>query len=211
MNVLDFGCGTGIVSEYIAPHVNLVVAVDTCAEMLDRFTTNQTNIIKYIGTSKTISRETKFDVIIARMVFHHLKNPIEVLEDLNSLLKENGMLIIQENGVSINPHVNTWFHGMMQLKEHRYYISEEMLRHHLNAAGFYGIESYYHKSRNFSVMNWLRNTETSEIKIQYLFDIHNNMQDEMKKEYNFRRIGNDILLDTECLFVFGTKINWRNS
>ena len=205
--VLDFGCGTGIVSNFISDYVNSVFAVDTSREMLKQFVTEKKNIddqhIYSIHGLDPQEYNQRFDTIISRMVFHHVENRCEHFRILHNFLKKNGTLVIQENGISANPNVNSWFHSMMLHKEHRYYMSEEALVFDLYSSGFKMVETFRYLSRNFSVRNWLENTEKDRKKIEFIFELHNNMPDEIKSAYNWRRTCNDILLDTEMLFVFG--------
>jgi len=211
-NILDFGCGTGTVSNYLSPRCKEIVATDRSPAILEQFEPVADNILKLnIDLDnwchlKSITKFNYFDVAIARMVFHHLQNPIKYMINIRKLIKKHGMFIIQENGISSNSFVNTWFHSMMQDKDERYYLSEESLRFNMYSAGFKAVETFRYIDRDFSIRNWLENTENNEHKINYLFNLHSNMPKEIKQVYNYREIDNDIKIDTELLFVMGFNI-----
>jgi len=207
--VLDFGCDTGIVSQYLAKFVKTVIALDNSKEMLEKFRKTEENISIVHGTLCQKEPEflstSHFDVIVSRMVFHHLENKIKYMRRAFELLKSGGMLIIQENGISSNHVVNLWFHEMMRQKEPRYFLSEDQLVFDMYSAGFGAVQTYRHISRNFSVLNWLKNTENNENTQNYLIELFKAMPEEIKHVYNYREIDSDILLDIEILWVMGYK------
>jgi 2-polyprenyl-3-methyl-5-hydroxy-6-metoxy-1,4-benzoquinol methylase len=97
--VLDFGCGTGIVSTEIAGDVAKVVGIDISSKMLD------------IARSKAQSRglaniENKqsdilgkdldgknFDVLLGFYIIHLLDDPQVILKRIKQLLKPGGLFI----------------------------------------------------------------------------------------------------------------------
>ncbi|MFH1428269.1 MAG: class I SAM-dependent methyltransferase [Candidatus Margulisiibacteriota bacterium] len=99
--VLDIGCGTGHFTLNMLEDGMDVTAIDTLQEMVD-FTTLTTK--KYGSKVKTarmdaedLSREFKpltFDNILLIDVLEHIKDDEQLLQDLHSLLRENGELII---------------------------------------------------------------------------------------------------------------------
>jgi len=205
-NVLDFGCGTGVISNNLAPMVSHITAIDTSSSMLDKFIIQHDNITKYQLGSELTNIVPTYNKIIARMVFHHIKNQYTTLKNCYDLLLPNGLFLLQENGIFNDGIVNKWFHDLMLQKEERYFLSEELLCYTFKSVGFTDITVMRYKNKDFSIRNWLENTTHSEEEFKYFFDLHLNAPQNIKTAYNLRVVENDILLDTECLFVVGRKV-----
>ncbi len=102
--VLDFGCGTGLLTEKLAPVCGHIVAVDTAAAMIDVL---QNKVVeKHIGNITplviSIAAETirensefseKFDLIVASSVCGFLPDYNLTLRDLSSALKPGGLFV----------------------------------------------------------------------------------------------------------------------
>lgn len=102
--VLDFGCGTGLLSERLAAVCNQIVAVDTSAAMIDvlRKKLREAEIDNVTTLSIAISATTidesadlrnKFDMIVASSVCSFLPDYEGTLGDLSALLKPGGYFI----------------------------------------------------------------------------------------------------------------------
>ena len=98
-NILELGCGTGLLgSHFISENTNLI-GVDTSEGMLKVFNEkfkNNKNVqsINLNLEEKILDINQKFDLIISSMAFHHLKNPEEVVIKLKALLNQDGVLAI---------------------------------------------------------------------------------------------------------------------
>jgi 2-polyprenyl-3-methyl-5-hydroxy-6-metoxy-1,4-benzoquinol methylase len=102
--VLDFGCGTGLLSEKLAPICGHIVAVDTAAAMIDVL---QAKVMdKHIGNitplvaaidAETIRENSefseKFDLIVASSVCGFLPDYNLTLRDLSSALNLGGLFV----------------------------------------------------------------------------------------------------------------------
>lgn len=97
--VLDYGCGTGSISNEIAKDVKEIHAIDISSNMIaiaekkakERYIAN----INYAHATIFDERYTKgsFDVILAFHVLHLLEDEHIVLQRMNELLKPGGLLI----------------------------------------------------------------------------------------------------------------------
>lgn len=99
--ILDFGCGTGLVSFFLADEVGQIVGVDNSKGMVEVFNRkakeNKINAVAYqIDIFNQDFDEKDFDLIISSMVFHHIKDPVSVLKRLSNHLKKGGYIAIAD-------------------------------------------------------------------------------------------------------------------
>ena len=99
-NILDFGCGTGLLIDHMTHYADNIVAVDTSEKMLavldNKKYANVTTINDELtpeSVSKYESLNQKFDVIVAVSVCNFVPNYTEVLQTIKSLLKPDGIFI----------------------------------------------------------------------------------------------------------------------
>ncbi len=98
MDVLDFGCGTGLVTLRLQPLVRNILGVDGSQGMLAVLE----NKIKSLGISNVRTRfvdlekggrvEGAFDLIVSSMVLHHVPDTAALFQEWLHLLKPDGML-----------------------------------------------------------------------------------------------------------------------
>ena len=95
-SVLDFGCGTGLVS--LELDAKEILGVDLSCEMVKKFNQKAQMLGK---KAKAICEDVnnmnkKFDIIVSSMVFHHIKDIQEMLKILSEKLNKNGKLFIAD-------------------------------------------------------------------------------------------------------------------
>ena len=100
LSVLDFGCGTGALTQLLSAKVKNIVAIDPSSEMikyLDKKSLNNVTTIANFLTETLIKQDEKFDdkfdLIIASSVCAFLPAYEETVTLLKSLLKEQGKFI----------------------------------------------------------------------------------------------------------------------
>jgi predicted TPR repeat methyltransferase len=100
LNILDFGCGTGLLTEKMAPIANRILAVDSSERMISVLNDKELNNV--ITLALKLSEETikvnkllqsKFDLIVASSVCAFLPDFEKVLRLLKTLLAPNGIFI----------------------------------------------------------------------------------------------------------------------
>ncbi len=102
MNVLDFGCGTGLLTMQLQPFVRFITAVDSSSGMLDVLNDkikkqNVTNVkIRLLDIEKGGVLEGRYDLITSSMTFHHIKNIRFVLNRFYDILAPAGKLCIAD-------------------------------------------------------------------------------------------------------------------
>jgi SAM-dependent methyltransferase len=96
--VLDFGCGPGYGSNFIAASADSVVGVDVSPESLDhaaRTYTRANLAFDVIDTSCVLPYEDKsFDVVMSFQVFEHVEFPQRYLQESRRVLKPGGVLLL---------------------------------------------------------------------------------------------------------------------
>lgn len=100
MHIMDFGSGTGLLLERVAPFVKKITAVDVSESM-----TKQLNEkIKYLDCEVEILQldltktklDIKFDGIISSMTMHHIEDTQAMFNDFYKMLNNNGVIAISD-------------------------------------------------------------------------------------------------------------------
>ncbi len=97
--VLDFGCGTGRLSNDIAGSVKMIQAIDISSNMIEiaKKKAEARKIENIEFTHSTIFNEIyqpgSFDVILAFYILHLIDEPQRVIRRMYELLKPGGLLI----------------------------------------------------------------------------------------------------------------------
>ena len=100
LDVLDIGCGGGILAEAIAKQNASVTALDASKEAIEiaKLHNEQNNLtIDYFHQtieSFTQNNNKKFDVITCMEMLEHVPNPESIILEASKLLKDNGSLFI---------------------------------------------------------------------------------------------------------------------
>ncbi len=99
-DILDFGCGTGRLTEKLAPIANQIVALDASPKMIEVLDQKQLSNVTTIATilsegslQSQPSLHGKFDVIVASSVCAFLPDYEAVLKLLKSLMPPNGIFV----------------------------------------------------------------------------------------------------------------------
>ncbi|PKG33189.1 class I SAM-dependent methyltransferase [Methanoregula sp.] len=102
MDVLDFGCGTGLLTLQFQPLARSVTGIDSSKGMLavleekirEQGLTNVS--ARCIDLEKGEIKGGTYDLIVSSMTFHHIRDVQPVLAILSSLLKPAGTLAIAD-------------------------------------------------------------------------------------------------------------------
>ena len=101
-NVLDFGCGTGLVSMDFAGEVRFLTGIDNSAGMLDVFNRKATErgLSNVSGLHLNLEGGDQlpgsYDLILSSMTFHHLDDVPGMVKKLTAALKPGGRLCIAD-------------------------------------------------------------------------------------------------------------------
>ena len=100
MHIMDFGSGTGLLLERVAPFVKKITAVDVSEAMCKQLNEKIKNLdceveILQLDLSKT-KLDMKFDGIISSLTMHHIKDIQSMYNDFYTMLNKNGVLAIAD-------------------------------------------------------------------------------------------------------------------
>ena len=115
MDVLDYGCGTGLVGLYLLPHVRSVTGADNSAGMLDVLQEKIKN--GGLDNMRTMRLDLEHDrvptdryhLVVSSMTLHHIADTRIILGAFHQMLHPRGLLCIAdldtEPGVFHTPDV----------------------------------------------------------------------------------------------------------
>lgn len=134
LTVGDLGCGTGQVSELIAPHVAKVIAVDGSTDMVQaarKRLKGAPHVEVRRGDMEALPiDDAQLDVAILALVLHHVPEPVRALGEVHRVLKPGGRVLM----VDMLPHDRQEY--QQQMGHVWLGFSEKAIKKHLDAAGF---------------------------------------------------------------------------
>jgi 2-polyprenyl-3-methyl-5-hydroxy-6-metoxy-1,4-benzoquinol methylase len=100
MQIMDFGSGTGLLLERIAPLVKEITAIDISESMMKRLIEKQDTLACNLHTLKLDLESSdiavKFDGIISSMTMHHIKDVPAMFIKFFDLLSPGGFIAIAD-------------------------------------------------------------------------------------------------------------------
>ena len=130
----DLGCGTGQLTETIAPYVRQVIAVDDSAEMLDaarRRVGERPNVVIRRGDLEALPLEAgELDCAMLALVLHYSPDPAMALAEVARVVKPGGRLLV----VDMLPHQREEY--QQQMGHVWLGFSEKQMSRFLTGAGF---------------------------------------------------------------------------
>src|SRR5215213_5802924 len=134
LTVGDLGCGTGQVSELVAPHVTKVIAVDGSTDMVQAARKrlkglHQVEVRRGDMEALPID-DGQLDVAMVALVLHHVPDPARALTEINRVLKTGSRVLI----VDMLPHDRVEY--QQQMGHVWLGFSEKTIRKYLEGAGF---------------------------------------------------------------------------
>jgi ubiquinone/menaquinone biosynthesis C-methylase UbiE len=102
MSVMDYGCGTGLLSLFLLPHVRRVVGADSSPGMLDvlrgKLAQDGIENMEVIRLDLEHDRlpPERFHMIVTSMTLHHIASTDSVLRAFHELLLPGGTLCIAD-------------------------------------------------------------------------------------------------------------------
>jgi ubiquinone/menaquinone biosynthesis C-methylase UbiE len=142
MNVLDFGCGTGLLTLKLQPHVSSIKAVDSSAGMLEVLnqkieSRNITNITtQYLDIEQGDVLEGTYNLIVSSMTLHHVRETKPLIDQFSKIAAQGGYLCIAD----LDPDKGL-FHGEGNNEGVFHFgFDRDAIRRNLKDGGFDNIE-----------------------------------------------------------------------
>jgi cyclopropane fatty-acyl-phospholipid synthase-like methyltransferase len=121
MDIMDFGCGTGLVGLLLRPQVRSLTCVDNSQGMLDVLKGKAAHAgidgvtTRLVDVSKGGELTGSYDCIVSAMALHHIRDIAGVARQLYQALREGGRIGIadleQEQGKFHEDHSGVFHHG----------------------------------------------------------------------------------------------------
>lgn len=130
----DLGCGTGQVSELIAPHVAKVIAVDGSSDMVQA-ARKRLKGLHHVDVRRGEMEalpldDQQLDAAVMALVLHHVPEPARALAEMHRVLKCGGRVLI----VDMLPHDRVEY--QQQMGHVWLGFSEKAMKKSLESAGF---------------------------------------------------------------------------
>ncbi|MFZ4456703.1 MAG: class I SAM-dependent DNA methyltransferase [Bacteroidales bacterium] len=101
-NILDFGCGTGVIGLHLLPKVARATFVDSSPAMMSVLSEkiaagNLQNTQSVVGNIELYDAENCEDLIVSLMAMHHVEDINATLASFHKLLKTGGQVFIGDS------------------------------------------------------------------------------------------------------------------
>jgi len=139
--VMDYACGSGLVSQGLAPYCKTIVGVDISQGMVDYFNKRVADQGIPSEEMRAVCAELKgeegelggmkFDVIVCAQAYHHFPSLEDITKVLAHFLKPGGTLLVvdlarNDNGIEFHSHVEKLAESGASVSD---VVNHEDLRH----------------------------------------------------------------------------------
>lgn len=142
-SVIEFGCGTGAFTKYLADYNLEIIGVDISEECISYAKKNEIKNTKFIvGDIEHLDFEdNSFDIVVASGVLHHFPDFLEVLKEAYRVLKPGGRFFAYEPNRK-NPIMwlyrdkHSPFYSDKGVTSQERPLAKQEIENNLNKAGF---------------------------------------------------------------------------
>ena len=197
--VLDLGTGTGKVLRTLKGHFpnGEFYGVDISEEMMSKIDNKEEfNLsVSKIEELKEFKDNT-FDVLTARMVFHHSEDLEKAMNEAYRVLKPNGRFILCE-GTPPNKECVEFYKEMFKYKEDRHTFLVDDITNLMINSNFEDITSKTIVSKNMSLNNWIDNAGIPDENIKIIKEMHYEAYENetLRKSYAMEKRDNDMYMN----------------
>lgn len=205
--VLDVGTGTGKVLQAVRalkPQAECW-GVDYSEAMLERIK-DRSNYLLRVANAEDLQDipSDYFDVVTARMVFHHVNDVGRAASEVHRVLKKGGCFVLCEGNP---PSLRTirWYTDMFRYKEDRNTLTEVDLINILVNAAFDGVTTRTIVMNNCSLNNWLDNSGIPQENIDMIKKMHYEAEPFVVQDYRMAFRDGDCFMDWKFSITYGFK------
>jgi predicted TPR repeat methyltransferase len=142
-NVLDLGCGTGLMALELAGRTNHIVGVDVSAKMLEKAT--ERNVYARLVRSDLVEMMTAepastYDLVVATDVFVYVCKLDASFEQAHRMLRPSGLFAYSVEAMSPGRHHAVTNSGYVLHEHGRYAHAEDYLQRLADRVGFAQLE-----------------------------------------------------------------------
>lgn len=140
MDVLDFGCGTGLLTLQFQPLVKQITGADSSQGMLDILASKIENLgfnnvgLIHLEEGDTSRLTGPYDIVMSSMTLHHVKNTGALISKFSGIVKPGGCLCLADldpdNGLFHEDNTGVFHNG----------FEREKLKAEIASAGFTDIK-----------------------------------------------------------------------
>jgi 2-polyprenyl-3-methyl-5-hydroxy-6-metoxy-1,4-benzoquinol methylase len=133
--VLDFGCGVGGFLTQAEKSASKVAGIELEKRLQSSFSTRGLSVFSNIQLA--IEKGDKWGIITAFHVIEHLPDPISILQELSSLLEEDGELIIEvpnSEDALLTLYKNTFFQKFTYWSQHLFLFNANTIKELIHKA-----------------------------------------------------------------------------
>ncbi len=162
--VIDLGCGSGVFSSYLASQGCKVIGIDGSAEMVLLAKQKQTSAyVQYFVQSLPLANTVNFepqDIIIASSLLEYVDDMTKMLQQVYSLLKDDGLLLVSiPNKRSIYRKIERFVFSLTGYPRYVAHVrnvsTEAQFNCQLRASGFDVLETIHFSSHD-PLSTWLK-------------------------------------------------------
>ncbi|MEM6472809.1 MAG: methyltransferase domain-containing protein [Planctomycetota bacterium] len=142
--ILDVGCGTGLMAEFLRPYASHLIGIDLSERMLAKAESRQYDELQCVEMVEFMSAQSKrFDLIVSADTFNYVGDLAHVIGAAFAALRPGSMLIF-----SVEKHAGNMPRCGYTLNPNgRYSHSKEYVEQTLRDAGFTSVECHDAKFR----------------------------------------------------------------
>ncbi len=115
MNVLDVGCGGGILTEVMAQQAKNVTGIDASKENINiaslHATESKLNVNYIVTTAEDFSKNNNdnFDVVTCMELLEHVPDPVSIIQACSNMVKPGGHVIFS----TINRNIKAYMYAIL--------------------------------------------------------------------------------------------------
>lgn len=96
LKILDFGCGTGLLSYNLTDIAIKIVGIDNSQKMVEEFNKKSPNLQKIRAYTSFEKIDERFDLVVSSMTLHHIKDIANLIKQLTNYLAPGAKVCIAD-------------------------------------------------------------------------------------------------------------------